>query len=149
MHKESHEGIILRVATRSLQRPAVLGIGVAVSRMPNEAKELWALKDRSSGDQNIDDAAAVQLILCKALDRHWSNVSIQIHNKDLLKRLKFGKSSDCRLTTILENILCLKSLFRVCSFSLANYDDKDVCANVSSYALGILLDEEALVPPCR
>ena len=147
--QQSQDLIILKMATRRSQKHAVLGIGVDISKMQTEAKELWALKDRSSGDQNIDDAAAVQLILCKALDRHWSNISIQIHNKDLLKRLKFGKSSDCRLTTILENILCLKSLFRVCSFSLVNYDDKDVCANISSYALGILLDEESLIPPCH
>ena len=103
--------------TRSLQRPAVLGIGVAVSRMPNEAKELWALKDRSSGDKNIDDAAAVKLILCKALERQWCNIRIQVYNKDLLNRLKIGKSPDCRMTTILEDILSLKSLFECALFA--------------------------------
>ena len=136
------------MATRSLQRPAVLGIGVAISGRPNEAKELWALKDRSSGDQNIDDAAAIKLALCKAVERGWRNICIQIRNKALLKQLQIGKSIDCRMTTMLEDLLRLQSLFRMCSFCFVNFDVNDVCEHVSSYALGILLDEEFLIPPC-
>lgn len=147
--QEDQDLITLRVATTSLTRPTLLGIGVAVKRRTNGATNFWALKDRSYGNKNIDVASAVKLVLCKALERPWSNIRIQIQNKDLLRQITNGKSSDCRLTTILEDILNLKSLFRMCSFCLDNNDDNDISANVSSYALGILLDEEALVPPCH
>ena len=78
----------------------------------------------------------------------WSTISVQIRNKGLLKLLKLGKASDCRMTTLIEDILSLKSLFRMCSFCLDNDDDNIDCNSVSSYAQGILLDEEFLVPPC-
>nr|XP_027095012.1 uncharacterized protein LOC113715059 [Coffea arabica] len=145
---ESHEGVNLRVAIKTSKRNAVLGIGVSVRRVPNEAQEVWALKDRSLGDHNIDEATTIKLTLCKALDRQWSTISVQIRNKGLLKLLKLGKASDCRMTTLIEDILSLKSLFRMCSFCLDNDDDNIDCNSVSSYAHGILLDEEFLVPPC-
>ncbi|XP_027155669.1 uncharacterized protein LOC113756069 [Coffea eugenioides] len=145
---DSHEGVNLRVAIKTSKRNAVLGIGVSVRRVPNEAQEVWALKDRSSGDHIIDEATAIKLTLCKALDRQWSTISVHIRNKGLLKLLKLGKASDCRMTTLIEDILSLKSLFRMCSFCLDNDDDNIDCNSVSSYAQGILLDEEFLVPPC-
>nr|XP_027102916.1 uncharacterized protein LOC113724190 [Coffea arabica] len=145
---DSHKGVNLRVAIKTSKRNAVLGIRVSVRRVPNEAYEVWALKDRSSGDHIIDEATAIKLTLCKALDRQWSTISVHIRNKGLLKLLKLGKASDYRMTTLIEDILSLKSLFRMCSFCLDNDDDNIDCNSVSSYAQGILLDKEFLVPPC-
>ena len=146
--QEDQDLIRLRVSTTSLSRPALLGIGVAIKRMTNGATDSWALKDRSYGNKNIDAASAVRFVLCKALERGWCNIRIQIQNKDLLRQIMHGKSSDCRLTTILEDILSLKSLFRMCSFCLDSNDDSNANVNISSYGLGILLDEKSLFPLC-
>ena len=69
-------------------------------------------------------------------------------HKEALRQIKYGKSSDGRLATILEDIFCLMSLFRMCSFCLNSNDNSNTIANVSSYALGILIDEEGCFPLC-
>ena len=140
--------IRLRVTTTSLLRPALLGIGVAINTMSHDATKFWALKDRSYRNKNTDVASAVRLVLCKALEKGWCNVRIQLQNKKVLRQIKHGKSSDGKLATILEDIFYLMSLFRMCSFCLDSNDNSNTIANVSSYALGILIDEEGCFPLC-
>ena len=71
-----------------------------------------------------------------------------MHNKELLRQLKNRRTADIIMATLLEDILSLKTLFRMCSFCLVSDDNNDISANISSYALDILLDEKGIIPPC-
>ena len=144
--QEDQDLIRLNVTTTSSVRPVVLGIGVAINSRSHAATKYWALKNKSHGNKNMDVASAVRLVLCKALGRGWHNIKVHIQNKEVLRQIKHGTTSDGRLTMILDDIFCLKSLFLMCSFCLNRNDNSITKANVSSYALGIWLDEEASFP---
>ena len=66
----------MRVSTTSQQRSALLGVRVTVRRLPNGVIVFWAIKERSSGNKNIDDVLAIKLVLCKTLERQWSKIKL-------------------------------------------------------------------------
>ena len=51
-----------------------------------------------------------------------------------------------RVTTLLEDILTLKALFRMCSFCLVDGDNNHLSNRISAYALNIIQDEEFVIP---
>ena len=72
----------MTVTTTTLLKPAVVGIGVEIRTWSHDTTESWALKDRSHGNKNTDAAAAIRLVLCKALQRGWRNIKVRVQNKE-------------------------------------------------------------------
>nr|XP_027124351.1 uncharacterized protein LOC113741063 [Coffea arabica] len=77
--------IKLEVATTSQNGQATLGIGVTATKHPSFRLAEWALKERSKGDPVIDEAVAVHLVLCKALEHQWSRITICSQSQDLMR----------------------------------------------------------------
>lgn len=51
---------------------------------------------------------------------------------------------DFGMSTLVEDIHSLTSLFQLCSVCLTNTVNMDLCISISGYAVGILLDEERI-----
>lgn len=146
---QAEEGtIILDVATTSQYDQVSLGIGVTATRHPSIRLAEWALKERSLGDKAIDEAVAIKLVLCKALELHWSRIKIHSHNQELLRQLKYKSPSNSRLATLIDDILNMQKLFRMCLFCLVKKESIVRSKMLSSHALGIIVDEEWIVLQC-
>ena len=72
-----------------------------------------------------------------------------LQNKELLRQLKNPSSLDSCLTTLTDDIIELQKMFRMCSFELARENIMTECNSLSSYALGITVDEEWYFPQCN
>ncbi|XP_027118516.1 uncharacterized protein [Coffea arabica] len=146
---EDEESIALQVISTSWQRQLSTGIGVIAETSSHTRIAKWALKERSLGTKLLDDAAAVKLVLCKTLEQHWDKIKILLQNKELLRQLKNPSSLDSCLTTLTDDIMELQKIFRMCSFELARGSIMTTCKSLSSYALGIVVDEEWYFPQCN
>ena len=82
---EDKESIVLQVISTSWQRQLSTGIGVVAETFSHTRIAEWALKERSLGTKLLDDAAAVKLVLCKALEQNWDKINILLQNKELLR----------------------------------------------------------------
>ncbi|CDP14470.1 unnamed protein product [Coffea canephora] len=146
--EEQHQGcneegtIKLEMAITSQNGQTSLGIGVTATKHPSLRLAEWALKERSKGDKVIDEAMAVHLVLCKAFEHQWSRITIQFQSQDLMRQIKYNSPSNSRLATLIEDILSMQKLFRLCLFSLANENSIKRSRDLSSHAFGILVDEE-------
>ena len=73
MHEQQSQGnevegtIIMDVAIATQKGQNTLGIGVTVWTTPNTRIAEWVLKERSLGNKVLDDAVALKLVLCKAV----------------------------------------------------------------------------------
>lgn len=123
----------------------ILGIGVVTSDITSQALEIWALKERASGDSLLDYALALRLTLAKARQKQWTRITIHVQSQQMLKWLSTGKSKDMRMATLLDDVQNLKSLFQNCSFSLS-LDSSNLSNDISLYAVGISNDEEWDIP---
>ncbi|XP_027122082.1 uncharacterized protein [Coffea arabica] len=140
---QDKEGTIcLDVATTSQHGQVSLGIGVTAIKHPNTRLAEWALKEQSKGDKVIDEAVAIQLVICKALEHQWSKITIQFQSQDLMRQIKYKNPSSSRLATLIDDILSMQKLFRMCLFSLAKEESSKRSRKLSSHAYGILVDEE-------
>ncbi|XP_027162908.1 uncharacterized protein LOC113763339 [Coffea eugenioides] len=140
---QDKEGTIcLDVATTSQHGQVSLGIGVTAIKHPNTRLAEWALKERSKGDKVTDEAVAIQLVMCKALEHQWSRITIQFQSQDLMRQIKHKNPSSSRLATLIDDILSMQKLFRMCLFSLAKEESSKRSRELSSHAYGILVDEE-------
>ncbi|XP_027098791.1 uncharacterized protein [Coffea arabica] len=148
-HLEPDEGTVKMIveATRQTDKP-ILGIGITAAERNQEPMIGWALKERSSGVQLLDDAVALKLAMCKANTLHQRNVQFQVKNRQLLNHIRTQKASDSRIATLVEDIVQLKRLFHMCSFCLASSDKNYLSSRISMYALGITIDEELVFPQC-
>ena len=86
--------------------------------------------------------------MSKAVVQNWEKIEIQSYNKQSLNLIRLRKSHDMRLVTLLEDILSLQSLFRMCSFCLVSRDLNHISNRISAYALDIVQDEEFWIPQC-
>ncbi|XP_027170518.1 uncharacterized protein LOC113774181 [Coffea eugenioides] len=140
--------VIMRVAATSYTDKPVLGIGITLAEGNQEPKIGWALRERSSGVQLVDEAVALKLAMCKATTLQQRKVQFQVLNKQLLNHIRSQKASDIRIATLVEDIVQLKGLFHMCSFCLVNSGNNHLSSRISLYALGITIDEELLFPQC-
>ena len=146
--EEHHQGhveegtIILDVATTSQYSQVSLGIGVTARMHPNIRIAEWALKERSLGDKVINEAVAIKLVLCKALEQKWSRITIHSQNQVLMRQIKYKSPSNSSIATLIDNILNMQKLFRMCLFCLVKEDSIERSKRLSSHALDIFMDEE-------
>ncbi|XP_027126082.2 uncharacterized protein [Coffea arabica] len=145
---EEADTIVMEVATESQVGKVPLGIGVRVRRHPNTLLAEWALRERSLGNITINDAVAIKLILCKALEQGWSRIAIHFHNQDLMRQMKNRCPSNSSLATLIEDILNMQRLFRMCLFRSVRDERIERSKCLSHHAFGIIVDEEWIVPQC-
>lgn len=74
----------IKIATVKDKETGMLGIGVIAS-LENVVQAEWALKERSYNSNIIDEAMVIRLVLSKAISCHWTRVSVNVNNKQLLK----------------------------------------------------------------
>ena len=101
----------MRVAATSYTDKPVLGIGITLAEGNQEPKIGWALRERSSGVQLVDETVALKLAMCKATTLQQRKVQFQVLNKQLLNHIRSQKASDIRVATLVEDIVQLKGLF--------------------------------------
>ncbi|XP_071912375.1 uncharacterized protein [Coffea arabica] len=78
-HEEmTKDTLRLRLATKKMQNSPHIGIGIIISLNNQEPVRRWALHDRSTGHQLIDDIAAVKLLMSKAVMQEWRKIEIQM-----------------------------------------------------------------------
>ncbi|XP_027062993.2 uncharacterized protein [Coffea arabica] len=140
--------VLMEVATTMKQGQLFMGIGVKVKVFASDTTIGWAMKDISSGNKLLDEALALKLVLCKAVQRKWSNIKLSFGNKELWRQLKHQSPANSRLATVLEDISQLQRLFRMCSFGLNREEDMIVSKKMSVDALSIIVDEERQLPQC-
>nr|XP_027060751.1 uncharacterized protein LOC113687311 [Coffea arabica] len=140
--------VIMRVAATSYTDKPALGIGITLAEGNQEPKIGWALRERSSGVQLVDEAVALKLAMCKATTLQQRKVQFQVLNKQLLNLIRSQKASDIRVATMVEDIVQLKGMFHMCSFCLVNSGNNHLSSRISLYALGITIDEELWFPQC-
>ena len=82
--------------------------------------------------------------MIKAKEQQWQKIRVSSRNKQLITMIKAGAAKDIGMSTLVEDINSLVSLFQLCFFCVANTDNMDLCMSISEYAVGILMDEERI-----
>ena len=100
------------------------------------------------GDRTINDAVAIKLILCKALEQRWSRIVIHFQNQELMRQISNRSPSNSSLATLIEDILNMQRMFRMCLFSSVRDERIGRSKSLSHHAFGIIVDEEWIVPQC-
>ena len=131
--------------TRDKNQPW-LGIGICLTEADQGSKRGWALRETSSGSVLLDEAIALKLAMCKAANMQHRAVQFQVQNQKLLNHIRTKQVRDIRLATIVDDIVQLRLLFHMCSFCLVQNDKNQLSSKLSTYALGIIFDEELLFP---
>lgn len=142
---EKEDRNVLHLAMHQREEGHKVGMGVVLSDPTNKVLEIWAMKERSTGDSLLDQAMSVRLILAKARNKQWKRVKIHIQYQQLLEWLSSGKSKIMGLATLFDDVQNLKALFHKCSFGL-NLDRNCISQEISMFALGIDVDEEWKLP---
>ena len=124
-----------------------LGIGI-VANQGNNVLAIWAIRERSIGDNMSDYAAAIKLTLCKAREKSWQEVKVEVSSAQLIRCLRTNKARGIRLFAQLEGIQMLKSLFTECSFSLIDHKCNMLSRRITAYATKLVQNEEYLNPQC-
>ena len=75
--------LIIQVATAKKQGQNAFGIGATVRNEANTKIADWMLKERSLGSNILDDALALNLVLCKVIQQQWRKVQLNFCNKEL------------------------------------------------------------------
>ncbi|XP_071905812.1 uncharacterized protein [Coffea arabica] len=140
--------VLMEVTTTTKQGQLFAGIGVTVKLFESNTMIGWALKDISSGNKILDEALALKLVLCKAVQHKWNNLKLGFCNKELWRQLKHQSPTDSKMATILEDISQLQRLFCMCSFVLYREENMIVSKKLSVDALSIIVDEERQLPQC-
>lgn len=135
----------LHLAFHQREEGHTVGMGVVVSDPSKKVLEIWALKERSSGDSLLDQAMSVRLILAKASGKQWRRVKIHLQSHQLLEWLSSGKSKIMGLATLFDDVQNLKTLFHTCSFCHL-LDSNCFSQEISMIALGLEVDEEWIFP---
>ncbi|XP_027152078.1 uncharacterized protein LOC113752144 [Coffea eugenioides] len=154
MHDQQSQGneaqgaMIMDLSTATRKGQNNLGIGVTVRTTTGTKIAEWKLKERSLGNQSLDDALALKLVLCKAAQYRWNRIKLNFANKELLKQLTKTQPMGSRMATLLEDIVNVKKLFCMCSFCLSREENMIDSRKLSVDALGIIVDEERNVPQC-
>ena len=94
----------------------------------------------------MDEAIALKLAMCKAVNMQHRAVQFQVQNQKLLNHIRTKQVRDIRLATVVDDIVQLRLLFHMCSFCLVQNDKNQLSSKLSTYALGIIFDEELLFP---
>lgn len=140
--------VLMEMTTTTKQGQLFAGIGVTVKIFASNMMIGWALKDISSGNKLLDEALALKLVLCKAVQRKWSKLKLRFCNKELWRQLKHQNPADSKMATVLEDISQLQRLFCMCSFGLYREENMIVSKKMSADALSIIVDEERQLPQC-
>ena len=154
MHDQQSQGneaqgaMIMDLSTATRKGQNNLGIGVTVRTTSGTKIAEWKLKERSLGNQSLDDALALKLVLCKAAQYQWSRIRLNFANKEMLKQLTKTQPLGSRMATLLEDIVNVKRLFCMCSFCLSREENMLDSRKLSVDALGIIVDKERNVPQC-
>ena len=90
------------------------------------------MKERSSGSKNVDEAVAIKLVMCGAVEQQWRRIKIQMQNKELL--LISQTALDSKVATLMEDIQSLKVLFQMWSFCLDSENRNEISEQINSYA---------------
>nr|XP_027100913.1 uncharacterized protein LOC113720151 [Coffea arabica]XP_027101109.1 uncharacterized protein LOC113720465 [Coffea arabica] len=138
--------VLMEVTTSTKQGQLFVGIGVTVQLFASNTMIGWALKDISSGNKILDEALALKLVLCKAVQRKWSNLKLRFCNKELWRQLKYQSPANSKMATVLEDISQLQRLFCMCSFVLDREENMIVSKTPSVDTLSIIVDEERQLP---
>ena len=146
LQEQGHNSVTLRLAIQERKVTSQLGIGIICTGNFQHQAQGWALHERSSGNHLIDELQAVKLLLSKAAVYQFENIQVQLDNKRVFHLIQNAKTLDMRVTTLLEDILTLKALFRMCSFCLVDGDNNHLSNRISAYALNIIQDEEFVIP---
>ncbi|XP_027156321.1 uncharacterized protein LOC113757111 [Coffea eugenioides] len=146
LQEQGHNSVTLRLAIQVRKVTSQLGIGIICTGNFQHQAQGWALHERSSGNHLIDELEAVKLLLSKAAVYQFENIQVQLDNKRVFHLIQNAKTLDMRVTTLLEDILTLKALFRMCSFCLVDGDNNHLSNRISAYALNIIQDEEFVTP---
>nr|XP_027086514.1 uncharacterized protein LOC113708252 [Coffea arabica] len=126
---EEAETIVMEVATESQFGKVSLGIGVRVRRHPNTLMAEWALRERT-------------------LEQRWSRIAIHFQNQELMRQISNRSPSNSSLATLIEDILNMQGMFRMCLFSSVRDERIERSKSLSHHAFGIIVDEEWIVPQC-
>lgn len=89
----------------------------------------------------MEEANAIKLALLLAKQKGWSQVQIYGANRILMHKLESQDTNDSLCTSIIENILDLKSLFHLCSFH--HVDSKLNVAARKKYLKDVVVWEES------
>ncbi|XP_027076996.2 uncharacterized protein [Coffea arabica] len=146
LQEQRHNSVTLRLAIQVRKVTSQLGIGITCAGNIQQQAQGWALHDRSSGNHLIDELEAIKLLLSKAAVYQFENIEVRLDNKRVFHLIQHAKTQDMRVTTLLEDILTLKALFRMCSICLVNGDNNHLSNRISAYALNIIQDEEFVIP---
>ncbi|XP_027118787.1 uncharacterized protein [Coffea arabica] len=146
LQEQGHNTVTLRLAIQERKVTSQLGIGIICTGNFQHQAQGWALHERSSGNHLIDELQAVKLLLSKATVYQFENIQVQLDNKRVFHLIQNAKTLDMRVTSLLEDILTLKALFRMCSFCLVDGDNNHLTNRISAYALNIIQDEEFVIP---
>ena len=145
----ANEGaMIMEMATTKKKGQQTFGIGVTVKEHVSNRMVGWVLKETSLGNKLLDEALALKLVLCKAVQRNWSKVKLNFCNKELWRQIIQQSPADSKMATVLEDISKLQRLFCMCSFGLCREENMIVSKKLSDDALGVIVDEERLFPQC-
>ncbi|XP_027150159.1 uncharacterized protein LOC113750373 [Coffea eugenioides] len=147
---EVEDAEVVQVKIAALRNPNSneVGIGVTAMSKGNVVVAAWAMHERSYNCPQLDEAEAIKLAMSKLVVKGWRKVIIQSCNKQLIQQICSGRASNIKLNTLVDDILSLKALFRMCSFCAISKVDNHISIKVGDYALGIIHDEEWFNPLC-
>ena len=107
----NEEAMIMEMATTKKKGQFFFGIGVTVKEYASNRMTGWVLKEISLGNKLLDEALALKLVLCKAVQRNWSKVKLNFCNKELWRQITQQSPVDSKMATVLEDISNLQGLF--------------------------------------
>lgn len=123
----------------------MVGIGVEVRDESNVVSEVWAMKERSTGNFLVDYANAVRLSLAKAWLKQWTKIKVMLLSQKLIKGIHAAKAKDIRLATLLEDIGNIKAMFQSCSFGFTSSRIGSL-SETCLFAMNACFDEEIVFP---
>ena len=123
----------------------MVGIGITATDLAGCLQASWALRERMSGDTKQDQAGAVRLALLNAISQGWTSVKVELEDSEMVECIRYTRTSNQQMATLLEDIKYISNLFQKCSFSFVESGFVG-SIKLSMHALNILVDEEWVNP---